>query len=161
LKHRRDLRGRPFAGRIDSVGKGRGKTATGKVVVEKGVGKAKPLSRVVTRFRMDDEPRPAPGAVHAESTFQQAKEDGSMAKVKKGDSLSCKECGLVVTVDEACGCATADLIMCCDKPMARGKAAATQAKKKAGAKKPAAKAKPAKAAAKAKPAAKKPARAKK
>ena len=72
-----------------------------------------------------------------------------MAKVKKGDSLSCKACGLVVTVDEACGCATADLIICCDKPMTRGKAAATQAKKKAGAKKPAVKAK---AAAKAKPA---------
>ena len=71
-----------------------------------------------------------------------------MAKVKKGDSLSCKACGLVVTVDEACGCATADLIICCDKPMTRGKAAATQAMKKAGAKRPAAK----KAAPKAKPA---------
>ena len=31
-----------------------------------------------------------------------------MAKAKKGDYLSCNECGLVVTVDEACGCATAD-----------------------------------------------------
>ena len=89
-----------------------------------------------------------------------------MAKAKKGDYLSCNECGLVVTVDEACGCATAEVI-CCDEPMAPGKAAANKAKKKAGAKKPAvkakaaAKAKPAKAAAKAKPAAKKTARAKK
>ena len=85
-----------------------------------------------------------------------------MAKAKKGDYLSCNECGLVVTVDEACGCATADII-CCDKPMVPGKAAANKIKKKAGAKKPAAKkaaakAKPAKkAVAKAKPAAKKPA----
>lgn len=90
-----------------------------------------------------------------------------MAKAKKGDYLSCNECGLVVTVDEACGCATADII-CCGTPMVPGKAAANKIKKKAAAKKPAAKAvkaavkaKPAKAAAKAKPAAKKPARAKK
>lgn len=90
-----------------------------------------------------------------------------MAKAKKGDYLSCNECGLVVTVDEACGCATADII-CCDTPMVPGKAAANRIKKKAAAKKPAvkvkaaAKAKPAKkAAAKAKPAAKKPAPAKK
>jgi hypothetical protein len=87
-----------------------------------------------------------------------------MAKAKKGDYLSCDECGLVVVVDEACGCATAEVI-CCGEPMASGKAAANKAKKKAAAAKPAAKpaakAKPAKAAAKAKPAAKKPARAKK
>ena len=98
-----------------------------------------------------------------------------MAKAKKGDVLSCDACGLVVVVDEACGCETAEII-CCDKPMATGKMAANRAKKLA-AKKPAAKAvkaaakaKPAKkapakaakkAAVKAKPAAKKPARAKK
>jgi hypothetical protein len=102
------------------------------------------------------------------------KEEVSMAKAKKGDYLSCDACGLVVVVDEACGCAVAEVI-CCDKPMAPGKAAANRAKKKAGAPKPAAKAvkaakaKPAKAAAKAKPvkaakakpAAKKPVQAKK
>ncbi len=87
-----------------------------------------------------------------------------MAKAKKGDLLSCNVCGLVVTVDEACGCASADVI-CCAKPMVPGKAAANRAKKKAGAKKPAAKAaaktKPAKkAAAKAKPAKKAAAKAK-
>jgi hypothetical protein len=71
-----------------------------------------------------------------------------MAKAKKGDYLSCDACGLVVVVDEACGCAAAEVI-CCDKPMAPGKAAANKAKKKAAAAKPAAK--PAKAAAKAKP----------
>jgi len=89
-----------------------------------------------------------------------------MAKVKQGGYLSCDVCGLVVVVDEACGCATADVI-CCDKPMIPGKAAANKAKKKAGAPKPAAKAmktaakaKPAKAAAKAKPAKKAAAKAK-
>jgi hypothetical protein len=99
--------------------------------------------------------------------LKQTKEEVSMAKAKKGEYLSCDVCGLVVVVDEACGCATAGII-CCEKPMAQGKAAANRTKKKAVAKKPAAKAvkapakaKPAKAAAKAKPAAKKPARAKK
>ena len=72
-----------------------------------------------------------------------------MAKAIKGDYLSCAVCGLVVTVDEACGCASADVI-CCGKPMAAGKVAAKKAKMAAAKK-------PAKAATK-KPAAKKPVR---
>ena len=56
-----------------------------------------------------------------------------MAKAKKGDVLSCYECGLIVTVDEGCGCATTE-ISCCEVPMERGKAAAAKAKKKAAAK---------------------------
>jgi len=46
-----------------------------------------------------------------------------MAKAKKGEYLSCKVCGLVVVVDEACGCAATE-ILCCKKPMAKGKPAA-------------------------------------
>jgi hypothetical protein len=46
-----------------------------------------------------------------------------MAKVKKGEYLSCEVCGLVVVVDEACGCAAAE-ILCCEKTMAKGKPAA-------------------------------------
>jgi hypothetical protein len=87
------------------------------------------------------------------------KEEVSMAKAKKGDYLSCNECGLVVTIDEACGCATADII-CCGEPMAPGKAAANKIKKAAAAKKPAAKVKPAKKAAAKKPAKKAAAKAK-
>jgi hypothetical protein len=98
-----------------------------------------------------------------------------MAKAKKGDYLSCDVCGLVVVVDEACGCAAAE-ILCCDKPMGKGKPAVKKmpaAKTvKASAKKPGkavAKAAPvkvnakksAKTVAKAKPAAKKPTQAKK
>ena len=102
-----------------------------------------------------------------------------MAKAKKGDYLSCEVCGLVVVVDEGCGCASTELL-CCEKPMARVKASAGRVEKQAAAKesvkkpakapaKAAAKAAPvkattktpAKAAAKAKPAGKKPARAKK
>jgi RNA polymerase-binding transcription factor DksA len=49
-------------------------------------------------------------------------------KVKRGDFLSCEVCGLVMVVDEACGCAAAE-ILCCKKPMAPGKMAATRVKK--------------------------------
>ncbi len=68
-----------------------------------------------------------------------------MAKARKGDVYSCEVCGLIVVVDEVCGCATADLL-CCKAPMGKGKAAAVKARKKAlalkaPAAKPAAKAK--------------------
>jgi len=53
-----------------------------------------------------------------------------MAKAIKGDKLSCTVCGLVVVVDEACGCATAE-VLCCKKPMAKGKLAIAKAGKKA------------------------------
>ena len=53
-----------------------------------------------------------------------------MAKAKQGDLFSCGECGLIVVVDQACGCASTDII-CCDLPMAKGKLAADKARKKA------------------------------
>ncbi len=52
-----------------------------------------------------------------------------MAKAKQGDVFSCAECGLIVTVDEACGCGTAE-ILCCNEPMGKGKLAAGKARKK-------------------------------
>lgn len=69
-----------------------------------------------------------------------------MAKLKKGEFLTCKVCGLVVVVDAACNCAVGEVICCNDKPMVKGKAAAMKAKKKPAAK----------ATSKAKPKAKKP-----
>ncbi len=56
-----------------------------------------------------------------------------MAKAKRGDLLSCAGCGLVLVVDEACGCAEADIV-CCEQPMAKGKLAAAKARKKSAAK---------------------------
>jgi len=52
-----------------------------------------------------------------------------MAKVKKGELLSCQECGLILVVDEACGCAVGEII-CCEVPMKKGKLAAGKARKK-------------------------------
>jgi len=37
-------------------------------------------------------------------------------KVSKGDRLYCEVCGLVVSIDDACGCAACDII-CCDTQM--------------------------------------------
>ncbi|MEW6334019.1 MAG: glycosyltransferase, partial [Thermodesulfobacteriota bacterium] len=57
------------------------------------------------------------------STSEKKKEEREMAKVKKGEYLSCEVCGLVVVVDEACGCAAVEII-CCETAMAKGKPAA-------------------------------------
>jgi len=69
-----------------------------------------------------------------------------MANLRKGDLLTCEVCGLVVSVDEACGCEVGEIICCKKKPMVKGKAAAVKAKRnkaaaKKAVKKPAAKAK--------------------
>jgi hypothetical protein len=39
--------------------------------------------------------------------------------MKKGDKWACGTCGLVVTVDKACGCVDMCDIMCCGKAMKR------------------------------------------
>ena len=38
-----------------------------------------------------------------------------MAK-KKGEKYKCEKCGLVIVVEDACGCGECDLI-CCNVPM--------------------------------------------
>jgi len=57
-----------------------------------------------------------------------------MAKFNEGDVLKCKVCGLVVTVNDACGCAVGEIICCDDRPMVKTKAAAGKAQKKPAAK---------------------------
>lgn len=43
-------------------------------------------------------------------------------KIKKGgEKYKCSVCGLVVSVDEPCGCVEAHEIICCGKAMIRGK----------------------------------------
>jgi hypothetical protein len=39
------------------------------------------------------------------------------AGVKEGSRYSCGVCGLVVTVDTACGCAETTHLVCCERPM--------------------------------------------
>jgi len=42
---------------------------------------------------------------------------------KKGEKYKCEECGLIVVVDDPCGCEVVEL-MCCETPMKPVKAAA-------------------------------------
>ncbi len=42
-------------------------------------------------------------------------------KVSRGDRYSCEVCGLIVSVDEACGCVDTCDIICCGKEMKAGK----------------------------------------
>jgi|WetSurMetagenome_2_1015567.scaffolds.fasta_scaffold04413_9 hypothetical protein len=70
------------------------------------------------------------------------KEGDDMPKAKEGDLYICEECGMVVAVEDPCGCSTCELI-CCDAPMTKKAGTA----KKATASKPKAAPKKAKAAA--------------
>ncbi len=47
----------------------------------------------------------------------------------KGQALGCSLCGLVVTIDEDCGCIEEHAILCCEKPMKERKRAAVKSKK--------------------------------
>ena len=53
-----------------------------------------------------------------------------MAKAKTGDRYVCDECGMIVSVDEACSCEACGIV-CCDAPMVKAAGAAKKAKKKA------------------------------
>jgi predicted ATP-dependent serine protease len=53
-----------------------------------------------------------------------------MAKAKTGDRYVCDECGMVVSVEEACTCDACGIV-CCDVPMVKAPGAARKAKKKA------------------------------
>lgn len=38
-------------------------------------------------------------------------------KVKKNQKYECQECGLVISIDECCGCADYCDLMCCGAPL--------------------------------------------
>lgn len=58
-----------------------------------------------------------------------------MAK-KKGEKYECEECGMIVVVEDVCGCEECVLV-CCETPMKKVKVPAKKAaKKKPAAKKP-------------------------
>ena len=51
-----------------------------------------------------------------------AKKPVSKTKKKEGEKYACEVCGLVVSVDEACGCVDACDIVCCGTPMRKKRA---------------------------------------
>ena len=48
-----------------------------------------------------------------------AKKPASKKAMKKDDKLVCQQCGLVVTVDDACGCVDVCDLICCGIEMKR------------------------------------------
>lgn len=60
---------------------------------------------------------------------------------KKGEKYQCEECGLIVVVEDPCGCETVEL-MCCEAPMKPVKAVAKSKPKAKGKAKAKPKAKP-------------------
>jgi hypothetical protein len=69
-----------------------------------------------------------------------------VAKKKVGEKYECEECGLVVIVEDVCGCDDCNIV-CCEEPMKKVKAPAKKAarvvaKPKAKAAPPKKKAKP-------------------
>lgn len=48
---------------------------------------------------------------------------------KKGEKYKCDECGLVVAVEDPCGCSACDII-CCGEPMKPAKATKEKPKAK-------------------------------
>jgi hypothetical protein len=63
--------------------------------------------------------KPAASKAAAKPVAAKAKKPAktSKKKVKQGDRYSCDVCGLVVSVDEACGCVDACDIICCGQQM--------------------------------------------
>ncbi len=53
-----------------------------------------------------------------------AKKPATKAKKKSVEKYSCEVCGLVVSVDEACGCAEACDLICCGTQMQKKRARA-------------------------------------
>ena len=45
------------------------------------------------------------------------KKKSRTTKMKRGNKYVCTQCGLVVSIDETCGCVDVCDIVCCGKPM--------------------------------------------
>lgn len=56
-----------------------------------------------------------------------AKKATTKKKVTKGASYTCDVCGIVVSVDEVCGCVDVCDIVCCGEPMKEKKPAKAKA----------------------------------
>ncbi len=69
--------------------------------------KAKTVKKVAKKAAVKTVSRKSPAKRTAKKTVG----------VKEGSRYFCGVCGLVVTVDTACGCAETSHIICCEKPM--------------------------------------------
>jgi len=56
-----------------------------------------------------------------EEGSEETGEKAAKKAVKKGEAYKCTVCGLVVSVDETCGCVDTCDIICCELPMSQEK----------------------------------------
>lgn len=68
------------------------------------------------KLLQDNEKEPAMKKSIARKTAPKKIRPNASAK-KKGGKYECVECGLLVTVDEPCGCVEACELVCCGQPM--------------------------------------------
>jgi len=55
--------------------------------------------------------------VQKENRARTKSKRSSREDIRKGTIMECQECGMVVVVDEVCGCEEYHPIICCDEPM--------------------------------------------
>jgi hypothetical protein len=56
-------------------------------------------------------------AAAAKAAAKKTPAKGGAKKIRRGSRYSCEVCGVVVSVDEVCGCAEAHDIICCGQAM--------------------------------------------
>ena len=87
--------------------------------------KAKPAAKPATKAaKKPAAKKPAPKAKAAAKPAAKTVTKSATKKplVPKGSKYTCSVCGMVVSVDTACGCVEACDLICCSKPMRLKKA---------------------------------------
>lgn len=86
------------------------KAAAPKKAAPKAAAKAKPVKAAAPKKAV---PKPVTKAAAKAAPKPAAKKTAAA----KGNKYSCSSCGLVVSVDKACGCVEMFEIVCCGSPM--------------------------------------------
>lgn len=84
--------------------------------------KKKTAGKAATPAKKPPEPaakKAAAPAKKAETKTRPAKSKRQAVSTEKGDKLYCTVCGIVVTVDEECGCEACDIICCGEQMQAK------------------------------------------
>lgn len=76
---------------------------------------------MVTKKTAEAAPKKAVNKKAVAKNAPAAKKSAAPQQVKKNDRLRCSVCGLVVKVDEVCGCVDVCDVVCCGKEMKRKK----------------------------------------
>ena len=97
----------------------RSKAAEAKVPSAKSAKAAKPPISKGKAAHAGGKGKPAASAKVPTKRTPAKRAKGTRGTVNRGDQLYCDVCGIVLTVDEACGCAACDIICCGSQMQAR------------------------------------------